>query len=309
MVSEEFAKIKQIWMDGKFMERDEAKTHVLSHSLHYGSGIFEGIRCYDTALGRHIFRLDDHVRRLYTSAKMLNMRIPFTPNEIKEAIKETIKINKLRSCYIRPIVFYGYYQLGLYSLDCPVNCAIAAWPWGSYLGEESRERGVRCTFTTWTKIHSSMLPVTAAKATGQYVNAMLAAADARAKGFDEAIMLDANGNVSEGPGENIFIVSNETIYTPSTSSSILPGITRNTIIKLARDMNYEVIEKDMTKEEVMSADEAFFSGTAAEVVPIREIDFREIGEIGTITKQIQDKYADVVYARDEKYRYWLDSID
>ena len=300
----------KIWVNGEFVNWEEAKVHVLSHALHYGSGVFEGIRCYATEKGSFIFRLKEHIDRLYRSAKLYKMEIPYSKDEIKNAIKETIRINGLDSCYIRPIVFYGYHHLGVNPEGCPVECVIAAWRWGTYLGEKGLENGIRCTFSSWQRIHPNMLPVVNAKATGQYINSMLAVMDAKDKGFDEAIMLDSNGYVSEGPGENIFIVKNATLYTPGSESSLLLGITRDSVITLARDMGYEVIEKPLTKGEAMTADEVFFAGTAAEITPIREIDTIIIGEgkMGKVTERIQRKFFDVVNAKEEKYMRWLEPV-
>ncbi|MHC1585478.1 MAG: branched-chain amino acid transaminase [Candidatus Syntropharchaeia archaeon] len=308
-MTEGFPKVDKIWMDGEFVDWDKAKVHVLSHALHYGSGVFEGIRCYSTKKGSFIFRLKEHIQRLYDSARVYKIEIPYSPQEFAEAIKETIRVNRLDACYIRPIVFYGYHHLGVDPTDCPVNCAIATWPWGAYLGEEALKKGIRCTFTSWVKIHSKMLPVTA-KAVGQYINSMLAVMDAKDRGFDEAIMVDDNGYVSEGSGENIFIVKNGVIYTPGFESSILPGITRDSVIKIGRDLGYEVVEKILTKGEILMADEVFFTGTAAEVTPIREIDYRIIGngQRGPVTERIQKKFFDIVNAMDDAYMHWLDPV-
>ncbi|WP_456487700.1 branched-chain amino acid transaminase [Candidatus Alkanophaga liquidiphilum] len=299
----------KIWMNGEFVDWKDAKVHVLSHTLHYGSGVFEGIRCYATERGSFVFRLKEHVDRLFWSAKLYCIEIPYSHAEITEAIKETIRVNELKACYIRPIVFYGYHNLGVHPGGCPVECVIAVWEWGAYLGDEALRRGIRCTFSAWHRLHSRMVPVTA-KAVGHYVNSMLAVMDARSKGFDEALMLDANGYVSEGSGENLFIVRDGVIYTPGLESSILPGITRDSVIKIARDLGFEVVEKPLTVGEVLIADEAFFTGTAAEVTPIREIDFRTIGDgkVGPITRAIQNKFFDVVNARDEKYLHWLEPV-
>jgi branched-chain amino acid aminotransferase len=305
-----FPKVEKIWVDGSLIDWEDAKIHVLSHALHYGSGVFEGIRCYETKKGSFIFRLDDHMRRLYQSANLYKIRIPYSMLEMKDAIKETVKANRLRSCYIRPIMFYGYHHLGVDPTGSPVRCVIAAWPWGTYLGEAALKEGIRCTFTSWVKIHSKMVPANA-KSAGQYISSMLAVMDARDKSFDEAIMLDDYGNVSEGPGENIFVVKDEKVYTPGADSSILLGITRDTVMKLARDIGYEVEERVITKGGLMSADEAFLTGTAAEITPIREIDNRKIGEgkRGPVTRRIQDKFFSVVRAEDDDYMDWLTFID
>jgi branched-chain amino acid aminotransferase len=299
----------KIWYNGEFVDWREAKVHVLSHGLHYGSGVFEGIRCYATEKGSFIFRLKEHVDRMYRSAELYKMDIPYSKEELKEAIKETIRINGLDACYIRPIAFYGYHHLGVNPAGCPVDCAVAAWQWGTYLGEEALENGIRCTFSAWRRIDPNTLPVTA-KATGHYLNSLLAVLDAKERGFDEAIMLDNNGHVAEGPGENIFAVKNAVLYTPEVESSILPGITRDSVIELAQDIGYEVMEKPITKEELLSADEVFFTGTAAEVSPIREIDNVTIGKgrRGEVTSVIQRKFFDVVNAKEEKYMRWLEPV-
>ncbi len=247
--------------------------------------------------------------RMYRSAELYKMEIPYSKEELEEAIKETVRINGLDACYIRPIAFYGYHHLGVNPESCPVDCAIAAWQWGTYLGEEALENGIRCTFSSWRRIDPNTLPVTA-KATGHYLNSLLAVLDAKERGFDEAIMLDNNGYVAEGPGENIFAVKDSTLYTPEAESSILPGITRDSVIVLAQDIGYEVVEKQLTKEELLSADEVFFTGTAAEVSPIRGIDNVTIGKgkRGEVTREIQRKFFDVVHAKEERYMRWLESV-
>jgi len=299
----------KIWYNGTFVDWKDAKVHVLSHGLHYGSGVFEGIRCYATEKGSFIFRLKEHVERMYHSARLYKMNIPYSREEMIEAIKETIRINGLDACYIRPIAFYGYHHLGVNPTGCPVDCAIAVWRWGTYLGAEALERGIRCTFSTWRRIDPKTLPVTA-KAVGHYLNSLLAVLDAKERGFDEAIMLDNNGSVAEGPGENIFAVKKAILYTPEAESSILPGITRASVIELARDIGYEVVEKPLTREELLRADEVFFTGTAAEVSPIREIDNVTIGagKRGTVTTVIQKKFFDVVNAKDKRYMKWLEPV-
>ncbi len=299
----------KIWYNGEFVDWKEAKVHVLSHGLHYGSGVFEGIRCYATEKGSFIFRLKEHVDRMYRSAKLYKMEIPYSKEEVKEAAKETIRINGLDACYIRPIAFYGYHHLGVNPAGCPVDCAIAVWRWGTYLGAEALESGIRCTLSPWRRIDPNTLAVTA-KATGHYLNSMLAVQDAKERGFDEAIMLDNSGYVAEGPGENIFAVKNAILYTPGAESSILPGVTRASVIELAQAIGYEVVEKPITKEELLSADELFFTGTAAEVSPIREIDNVTIGEgkKGEVTGDIQRKFFDVVNAKEEKYMRWLEPV-
>jgi branched-chain amino acid aminotransferase len=237
------------------------------------------------------------------------MEIPYSREELGEAIKETIRANELEACYIRPIAFYGYHHLGLNPTGCPVDCAVAVWPWGAYLGDEAAKGGIRCTFSPWRRIDPSTLPVTA-KAVGHYLNSILASLDAKERGFGEAILLDTKGYVAEGPGENIFTVTNGILYTPEAESSILPGITRASVIELARDMGYEVVEKRMRKEELLNADEAFFTGTAAEMAPIREIDGVTIGsgKKGEVTSVLQKKFFDVLNAREEKYMKWLEPV-
>ena len=308
-MAEGFTDEGKIWYNGAFVDWKEAKVHVLSHGLHYGSGVFEGIRCYATEKGSFIFRLKEHVDRMYRSAEAYEMEIPYTRGEIEEAIKETIRVNGLDACYIRPIAFFGYHHLGLNPTGCPVDCAIAVWPWGAYLGEEAAEGGIRCTFSPWRRIDPNTLPVKS-KAVGHYLNSILASLDAKERGFGEAILLDTKGYVAEGPGENVFAVKNGVLYTPEADSSILPGITRASVIELAQDMGYEVVEKRMTKEELLSADEAFFTGTAAEIAPIREIDDVTIGgsKKGAVTSVIQRKFFDVLNAREEKYMKWLEPV-
>jgi branched-chain amino acid aminotransferase len=308
-MAEAFTGKGKIWLNGTFVEWKEAKVHVLVHGLHYGSGVFEGIRCYATEKGSFIFRLKEHVERMYRSAATYQMEIPYTREELGEAIKETVRINGLDACYIRPIAFFGYHHLGLNPTECPVDCAVAAWPWGAYLGDEAAEGGIRCTISSWRRIDPSTLPVTA-KAVGHYLNSILASLDAKGRGFGEAILLDTKGYVAEGPGENVFIVKDGTLYTPEAGSSILPGITRASVIELARDMGYEIVEKLMTKEELLNADEAFFTGTAAEMAPIREIDNVTIGNgtKGEVTGVLQKKFFDVLNAREEKYMKWLDPV-
>jgi branched-chain amino acid aminotransferase len=306
---EAFSGEGKIWLNGTFVEWKDAKVHVLVHGLHYGSGVFEGIRCYATEQGAFIFRLKEHLDRMYRSAAAYQMEIPYTRDKMSEAIKETIRINELTACYIRPIAFFGYHHLGLNPMGCPVDCAVAVWPWGAYLGEEAAEGGIRCTISPWRRIDPSTLPVTV-KAVGHYLNSILASLDAKARGFGEAILLDTRGYVAEGPGENIFIVKEGILYTPEAASSILPGITRASVMELARDMGYTIVEKRITKEELCAADEAFFTGTAAEMAPIREIDGVLIGngEKGPVTSVLQAKFFAVLDAREPKYMKWLEPV-
>jgi len=309
-MAEPFTGEGKIWMNGKFVEWQDAQVHVLVHGLHYGSGVFEGIRCYATEKGSFIFRLKEHLERMYRSAEAYQMNIPYTPSELGEAIKETIRVNGLEACYIRPIAFYGYHHLGLNPTGCPVDVAVAVWRWGAYLGEDAAEGGIRCTISPWRRLDTRTLQVTA-KATGHYLNSILASLDAKARGFSEAILLDTQGFVAEGPGENIFIVKHGILYTPEAwSLSILPGITRDSVIELARDMGYKVVETRLTTEELFAADEAFFTGTAAEMAPIREIDGTTIGRgtKGAVTSELQQKFFAVLNAREAKYLKWLEPV-
>lgn len=292
-----------IWFNGMFVSWDEAKTHVLDHGLHYGSGVFEGIRSYETKDGNSaVFRLKEHVKRMFGSAKVLGMVIPYREEKVMETIVETIRKNGLKESYIRPLVWHGYGELGLRSRDLAVNVVVAAWRWGRYLGKE----GVRTKISTWIRNNPNSLP-SEAKITGGYANATLATNEARIAGYDEAIMLDHRGFISEGPGENLFIVENRRLLTPPISASILPGITRDTVMVLARDLGYEIKEININRSELYNADEAFFTGTAAEVVPIYEVDDRKMGsgKTGPITKRIQDEYIAVVRGERPQYKHWL----
>lgn len=295
-------------MDGKFIEWDKAQVHVLTHTLHYGLGMFEGIRCYKTASGSAIFRLDEHVERLFASAHIFNIAIPYSRKEISDAIIKTVTVNKLKECYIRPLVYIGYGAMGLYPKGNPISVAIAAWPWGAYLGDEGIDKGIRIQVSSFTRHHvnSSM---TRAKVCGYYVNSQIAKKEAISGGFDEALLLDPEGYVSEGSGENIFIVRNGQIKT-TPLTTILEGITRDSIMKIARDNKIAVVEERFTRDEIYIADEAFFTGTAAEVTPIREIDNRKIGtgSRGKITKKLQSIFFDVVKGKSRKYESWLTRI-
>jgi branched-chain amino acid aminotransferase len=299
---------EKIWMNGKLVDWKDAKIHVLTHALHYGSGVFEGIRCYNTEKGPAVFRLVEHMERLEDSARIYMKKVPYSTDELCRAAKDLIKANKLNECYIRPIVYRGYGEMGLNPLKCPVDVSIAAWKWGSYLGEEGLKNGIRAKISSFQRISPNILP-SGAKGTGQYLNSILAKLEALDVGYDEAILLDNRGFISEGPGENIFIVTNGVIYTPPEHASILMGLTRDTAMKLARDMGYEVKETDLTRGMLYLADEAFFTGSAAEITPIRLVDGREIGKPGPVTKAIQAKYFDVVRGRDKKYADWLDYVE
>lgn len=299
----------KIWIDGKMVNWEDAQIHVLSHVVHYGTSIFEGIRAYNNDNGTCVFRLKEHVKRLFDSAKIYKIDIPFTQEDIEEAIKETIKINDLKSCYIRPVVFRGYGELGVTPLGCPVNSVIAAWQWGSYLGEEGMAKGVNIGVSSWRKPAPNTFPALA-KCGANYMNSQLAKLEAIDNGFDEAIMLDYAGNVSEGSGENIFLVEDNILYTPSLSSSNLKGITRDSIMKVARDLGHDVVEETISRERLYLADEVFFTGTAAEVTPIRSINHRLVGEgkRGPICEKIQKTFFDIVEAKIEDKYGWLSYI-
>jgi len=299
----------KVWMDGEFVEWKDANISVLSHVVHYGTSVFEGIRAYENENGVAVFRLKEHVQRLFDSAKIYKIDIPFTQEEIEEAILETLRVNELGACYIRPIVFRGYGELGVNPLGCPVNVTIAAWEWGSYLGEEGMANGVDIGVSSWRKPAPDTFPALA-KCGANYMNSQLAKLEAIDNGFDEAIMLDYEGHVSEGSGENIFLVENGKLFTPSMSSSNLKGITRDTIMTVARDLGYEVVEEIISRERLYAADEVFFTGTAAEVTPIRSIDHRQIGigRRGPISEKLQSTFFDIVEAKVEDKYDWLSYI-
>ncbi len=301
------SEVEKIWMNGKLVDWANAKVHVLTHALHYGSGVFEGIRAYETDNGAAVFRLTDHIKRLFRSAKIYRMDVPYSVEEITEAVKETIKANNLKSCYIRPLIHRGYGEMGLYPMKAPIEVSIAVWPWGSYLGDEGIKHGVKTCTSSFQRISPNALPP-AAKATGQYINSILAKLEAVDHGCHEAIMLDHQGFISEGPGENIFIVKDEVIITPPASASVLEGITRDAVMQIAFDLDFPIIEENIVRSDLYIADEAFFTGTAAEIVPIREVDRRVIGEPGPITKVIQDKFFSIIKGKEEEYIDWLEII-
>lgn len=299
-------KVKTIWMDGKLIDWEKAQVHVLTHTLHYGLGVFEGIRCYRCQDGTSaVFKLQEHVDRLFDSAHISQISIPYSREEIGQAIIETLTANALQEGYIRPIVFIGDGEMGLYVKDYPVRVAIACWPWGAYLGEEGLRKGIRAKIASFTRHHVNV-GMTKAKISGNYVNSILAKKEVTAMGYDEAILLDTEGYICEASGENIFIVKRGCIKTPPPTS-ILQGITRDTVIRLARDMNMNVVEQRFTRDELYIADEAFFTGTAAEITPIREVDNRTIGkgERGPVTERIQSTFFDVVQGRNDRYKEWL----
>ncbi|MGC8671941.1 MAG: branched-chain amino acid transaminase [Thermoplasmata archaeon] len=296
----------KVWLDGKIIDYKDAKVPILTHSLQYGSGIFEGIRAYDTVNGPAIFRLDDHINRFFRSAKIYYMNLKFASEEIKNAIISVVKANDLKSCYIRPFAFYNDDSIGLSPFNKKISVFIAAVPFKEYLTELN---GVRCKISSWKRISSNILPVKA-KASGNYLNSIIAHLEARYSGYDEAIMLAENANIAEGPGENIFIVKNGKVISPGTNSDILEGITRDTVLKISKDLGYEVLERDMHKEELYISDEVFFSGTAAEITPIVEIDGIKIGDgkPGNITLSIKERYMDIVHGKLKAYYNWLTFI-
>ena len=298
---------KKIWMDGQLVDWADANVHVLTHSLHYGSGVFEGIRAYETAQGPAVFRLRDHIARLFDSAHLLLMELPYSLEELVEATRETVRVNEVDSCYIRPIAYLGYGEMGLNPLPCAVNVSIAVWPWGTYLGDEGLAHGVRCKISTWRRMDPNVNPV-AAKGTGIYVNSSLAKVEALKAGYDEAILLNSQGQVAECTGENLFIVKQGVLITPPLASGALDGITRRSVMTVARDLGYEVREETLLRHDLYLADEAFLTGTAAEVVPIRSVDDREIGEPGDLTRKLQETYFAIVHGEVDRYRDWLDYV-
>jgi branched-chain amino acid aminotransferase len=302
--------IDSVWMDGEFVDWDDAQVHVLSHGLHYGTGVFEGIRCYDTADGPMAFRLEEHLERLYDSAKVYEMEIPYSQEELSEATVNLIDREGLTSCYIRPIAFFGYDRLGINPEGIPVQVAIGAWPWGAYLGEEALEEGVDVKVVSWRKYSSDMIP-TNAKTTGPYVNSVLASLEATKHGYVEGIVLNQEGNVAEGPGENIFLVRDGELYTPGLAESILDGITRQTVMTLAEELGYTVHDgATISRGELYTADELFFSGTAAEVTPIRSVDDKDIGAgtKGPVTDDIQSAFFDLVENVPEEHADWFTPV-
>jgi len=300
---------KFIWMDGKLVPWKKANVHVLTYTLHYGMGVFEGIRCYKTAKGPAVFRLKDHIQRLENSAKFVEIELPYSAKELIKGVKETIKANKIVECYIRPIAFYGYGVMGLNPEGSKVNVAIAVWPWGAYLGEEGLEKGIRAKISPWRRIHPRILPPQA-KVVANYANSILAKVDALQSGYNEAILLNIDGKVAEGPGENVFIVKDGRLISPPASSGALVGITRDSIIKIADDEGISFEEYDFKPKELYAADEAFFTGTAAEVTPIREVDGKLIGngKRGPITEKLQRIFFNTVRGKESKYEFWLDYV-
>jgi branched-chain amino acid aminotransferase len=297
-----------IWMNGEFVAWDEARVHVLSHGLHYGSGVFEGIRCYETESGPAIFRHRDHLERLRTSADLYYLPLGRSVDELRAATHELIRRNGLASCYIRPLAFRGYGEMGLYAQSAPVEVTIAAWPWGAYLGDQGKREGIRAKVSSWRRISPNGL-IPHSKASGQYLNSILAKTDAAQSGYEEAILLDESGLVCEGSGENVFLVRDGEIVTPGHTNSILDGISRKSVIQIAADLGYQVVERDIARAELYIAEEAFFCGTAAELVPVREIDGHELGPPGEITRMIQAKFEDALHGRAPEYSEWLDLVE
>jgi branched-chain amino acid aminotransferase len=298
--------VEKIWMDGELVDWDDAKIHVLTHALHYGTGVFEGIRAYSTVRGPAVFRLPDHVRRLFRSAHLYQMEVPYSPEAITEGIVDTIRANGMDACYIRPVVYHGYGEMGLNPLFAPINTLIAVWQWESYLGDEAQERGATAKISSWKRLDHNIIPP-GAKATGQYINSGLAKVEAIRAGYDECIFLNINGFVTDGTGENVFIIKERELFTPPLSAGCLDGITRDSVITIAQDLGYPVHERNLTRTDLYFADEVFFTGTAAEVCPVREVDDRSVGSNGRgpITKEIQTAFFAAVHGETDRYWDWL----
>ena len=299
--------VDKIWMDGELVAWDDAKIHVLTHTLHYGCGVFEGIRAYETSRGPAVFRLEEHIDRLFNSAAIYMLDIPYTREQLIAATVETVRVNEVPSCYIRPLVYLGYGEMGLNPLPCPVNVSIAVWPWGTYLGDEGIRNGIRLKISSWRRHDPNTMPP-AAKGTGMYINSSMAKVEALKAGYDEAVMLSPQGNVSECTGENIFLVKGGVIVTPPTSAGALEGITQDSVRRIAEDLGVDYRVENLLRSDLYTADEAFLSGTAAEVVPIRSVDDRELGDPGPITRQIQETYFAAVRGEDDRYKDWLTHV-
>lgn len=297
-----------IWMNGEHVAWDEANVHVLSHGLHYGTGVFEGIRAYETERGTAVFRHREHLERLARSAELYYLSLPYGVEELRSATNELIRRNGLASCYIRPLAFRGYGEMGLYAKSAPVDVTIATWAWGAYLGEEGKRNGIRAKVSSWRRISPDGL-IPGAKASGQYLNSILAKTESANAGYDEAILLDQRGMVCEGSGENIFVVRDGQIVTPPHAASILDGITRRSVIQIARDLGYTVVERDLGRAELYLAEEIFLTGTAAELVPVREIDDHPLSAPGEITQVVQARFEDALHGRADEYLEWLDPVD
>lgn len=300
-------KSEKIWMDGTFVDWDDANVHILTHSLHYGLGVFEGIRTYETSQGPAVFRLTDHIQRLFDSARIFLLDVPYSVDELVEATKETVRVNGLSSCYVRPLVYLGYGEMGLNPLPCPVQVSIAVWPWGTYLGEEGLRSGVRMKVSSWQRHHPNALPP-AAKGTGMYINSSMAKVEALNAGYDEAILLNPQGFVSECTGENLFVVQDGRILTPPVSAGALAGITQQCVRTIATDLGVDYEVANLLRSDLYTADEAFLSGTAAEVVPIRSVDDRELGEPGPVTRAVQGTYFAAVKGEVDRYKDWNEHV-
>jgi branched-chain amino acid aminotransferase len=297
---------EKIWMNGELVDWADAKVHVGVHGLHYGSGVFEGIRCYDTAKGPAVFRLVEHMQRFHNSARLLHMQLPYTVDELCAATRELLGTNGLPEAYIRPIAFYGYGELGVAARGNPIETVIMSWPWGTYLGAEALKTGIRAKVSSWQRVSPNIVPHVS-KATGVYLNSMLAVTEANLAGYEEAILLTPEGTVADGSGENIFIVRDGVLYTPDLATGILPGITRDTVTQIAQDLGYTVIEKTIIRSDLYLADEVFMCGTAAEVTPLRSVDDHEIG-VGPVTLAIQEAYLATVRGQSERWSHWLDPV-
>ncbi len=297
----------KIWMDGELVDWDDATVHILTHTLHYGCGVFEGIRAYATSRGPAVFRLTDHIERLFNSAKIFMIDIPYTIDQMVDATLETVRVNGLESCYVRPIVYLGYGEMGLNPLPAPVQASIAVWPWGTYLGDEGMKKGVRVKISSWKRHDPNILPP-AAKGTGMYINSSMAKIEAVKAGYDEAVMLSPLGHVSECTGENIFIVDGGRVITPPVSAGALAGITQDSVRVIATDLGFEYVVRDIHRSDLYTATEAFLSGTAAEIVPIRSVDDREIGDPGPVTRAIQETYLSCVKGEIDQYKDWLEHV-
>jgi branched-chain amino acid aminotransferase len=295
----------KVWMNGELVDWADATVHVGVHGLHYGTGVFEGIRCYETERGPAVFRLTDHLDRLHNSARLLYMDIPYSVDELKAASLELISANGLPECYLRPIAFYGYGELGVSTAGNPVVTVIMSWPWGTYLGDDGLKNGIRCKISSWQRVGPNTIPH-ASKATGIYLNSMLAVSEANRAGYDEAILLTADGYIADGSGENVFVVKDGKVATPPLSTSILPGITRDSVIQILQDLGYTVEEKNLIRSDLSTADEVFMCGTAAEVTPIREVDDHVIGPPGPVTKELQTAYLDTCRGKSERWAQWLE---
>jgi branched-chain amino acid aminotransferase len=295
---------EKIWMNGELVDWNDARIHVGAHGLHYGSGVFEGIRAYETPKGPAVFRLTDHLQRFENSARLLHMELGYSIEELREACNALIAANGLPECYLRPVAFYGYGELGVSAVGNPVDVVIMSWPWGAYLGEEGLKNGISAKISSWQRIGPNVIPH-AAKATGVYLNSMLAVTEANRAGYDEAILMTAEGYIADGSGENVFLVKDGEVFTPDLSASILPGITRDTVIQIAQDLGYRVHEKPLIRSDLYLADEAFMTGTAAEVTPLRAVDDVEIG-VGPITLEIQENYLETARGRSERWAQWLE---